>query len=80
MAGIVLFGGTVEGRRFAEAFQNTALELHICVATEYGASLLPECPNINVYTGRMDAGEMAEFLWKSRFNIVWMQRIHMHWR
>lgn len=61
MAGIVLFGGTVEGRRFAEAFQNTALELHICVATEYGASLLPECPNINVYTGRMDAGEMAEF-------------------
>jgi precorrin-6Y C5,15-methyltransferase (decarboxylating) len=60
MAVIVVFGGTVEGRLFAEAFQNTELELHICVATEYGASLLPECPNIKVHTGRMDKDDMEK--------------------
>ena len=61
MASIVVFGGTVEGRLLAEAFQNTALEVHICVATEYGASLLPDCFNIKIYTERMDADQMAEF-------------------
>ena len=64
MAGIVVFGGTVEGRMFAEAFCNTDLELHICVATEYGASLLPVCSNIEIHTGRMDAVGMEKFLEK----------------
>lgn len=61
MAVVAVFGGTVEGRLFAEAFCNTDLELHICVATEYGASLLPECSNIKIHTGRMDASGMEEF-------------------
>ena len=61
MAGIVVFGGTVEGRHLAEAFQDMPLEVHICVATEYGASLLPDCPNIKIYTGRMDAEQMTAF-------------------
>lgn len=66
MSGIVVFGGTVEGRLFAEAFQNTNLELHICVTTEYGASLLPESSNIKIHIGRMDADEMAEFFVRTR--------------
>lgn len=68
MAGIVIFGGTVEGRLLAEAFQNTDLEIHICVATEYGASLLPACPNILVHTGRMDKEEMTDFLSEAKVN------------
>lgn len=62
MATIVIFGGTWEGRRLAEAFAGTALRLHICVATEYGASLLPVCDNIHIHTGRMDCSEMEAFL------------------
>lgn len=61
MAGIVIFGGTWEGRKLAEAFRETELELHICVATQYGAGLLPVSENIHVHTGRMDADEMAAF-------------------
>lgn len=61
MPKVIIFGGTCEGRRLAEAFQGTKLELHICVATEYGASLLPVCENIHVHAGRMDAGEMSDF-------------------
>lgn len=58
----VIFGGTWEGRMIAETFQKTKLELHICVATEYGASLLPVCENIHVHAGRMDQEEMEAFL------------------
>lgn len=64
MPKIIIFGGTCEGRRLAEAFQGTKLELHICVATQYGASLLPVCENIHVHAGRMDAEEMSDFLKK----------------
>lgn len=62
MAGIVVFGGTMEGRLIAEAFQNTKLDIVISVATEYGASLLPNSPNIHVHTGRMNQTEMEQFL------------------
>lgn len=62
MASIVLFGGTSEGRFLAEAFAETDLLLHVCVATEYGASLLPKCENIIVHTGRMDEEEIEQFL------------------
>lgn len=62
MTGVVIFGGTLEGRRIAEAFQDTTLELHICVATEYGATLLPDSSNIYIHTGRMDEMAMREFL------------------
>lgn len=59
---IVIFGGTAEGRLLAESFRKTELELHICVATEYGASLLPKGENIHVHMGRMQEEEMESFL------------------
>ncbi len=62
MAAITVFGGTTEGRILAEAFGDTSLELFVCVATSYGASLLPKCKNINIHTGRMDVQEMRDFL------------------
>lgn len=61
MPGVIVFGGTVEGRLIAQAFQNTGVEMHICVATEYGASLLPVCPNIHVHAGRMNEADMETF-------------------
>lgn len=62
MSNIAVFGGTVEGRLIAEAFQNTKLNIHICVATEYGAELLPDCSNIHIHQGRMNEAEMEKFL------------------
>lgn len=62
MPGIVIFGGTIEGRQLVERLQSTGMQLHICVATEYGASLLPDGENIHVYPGRMDEAEMEQFL------------------
>lgn len=62
MSDIVVFGGTLEGRQIAEAFLGTEVKLHICVATEYGASLLAKSPNLQIHTGRMDAEQMRKFL------------------
>lgn len=62
MSVIVIFGGTSEGRVIAEKFRNTNLEMHVCVATEYGGTLLPECPNVHVHSGRMDEHRMEIFL------------------
>lgn len=62
MAVIVVFGGTIEGRMLAEAFRGSVLELHISVATEYGASLLPVCENIHIHAGRLDEKGMEAFL------------------
>lgn len=62
MAGILVFGGTTEGRLLAEELQDTGIELHICVATEYGASLIPQSHNIFVHCGRMQEEGIEEML------------------
>lgn len=63
MARIVIFGGTVEGRRLAEELLDSGNELYISVATEYGAGLLPgNGGHIHVHTGRLAEEEMERFL------------------
>lgn len=59
---IVIFGGTAEGRRLVEAAPCGDLELHICVATEYGTRLLPERQNVIIHQGTMEENEMEAFL------------------
>ncbi len=62
MSVIAVFGGTTEGRLIAETFRNTQLNIHMCVATEYGASLLPKDGNIHIHTGRMSLSDMEKFM------------------
>lgn len=56
----MIFGGTEEGRRLAEILRDTGWELHVCVATSYGASLLALGEKIHIHTGRMDQEAMEE--------------------
>lgn len=58
----VIFGGTVEGRLLAEHFAGKGIKIHISVATEYGATLLPKADNIYVHCGRLDEKEIETFL------------------
>lgn len=62
MSGFVVFGGTTEGRMLAEAFCGKEMELHICVATEYGEALLPGGTNIHIHRGRMETEEIKALL------------------
>lgn len=61
---VVVFGGTTEGRVLAQAVAESRIKLHVCVATAYGASLLPSDKNIIIHQGRMDEQEMERFLKK----------------
>mgnify|MGYP000730164850 CR=1 FL=1 len=45
---ILLYAGTTEGRKLASYLGRRGVRLHVCVATAYGESLLPEEKNITV--------------------------------
>ena len=57
---VLLFGGTGEGRALAEWMLARGLDATVCVATEYGETLLPE--GMKVHVGRLDAGEMETLM------------------
>ena len=66
---VCLFAGTTEGRRLAEFLKN-AVELTVCVATEYGEIMLDGIDGINVHTGRLDENEMESFFSSGEFSLV----------
>lgn len=57
---ILLFGGTGEGRALAEWMLSRGLDATVCVATEYGETLLPD--GMKVHVGRLNAGEMETLM------------------
>lgn len=67
---ILLFGGTSEGRRIADYLRGRSCKVTVCVASEYGASLVTEGENISVMTGRMDRNEMTALMNSRHFDCV----------
>lgn len=59
---ILLFAGTTEGRKLAEYLSKKEVRVHVCVATEYGESLILEEENITVSHERMNEEQMEEFM------------------
>lgn len=57
---ILLFGGTGEGRALAEWMLSARIPCTVCVATEYGETLLPA--GAEAHVGRMDRDEMAALM------------------
>lgn len=55
-------GGTTEGRKLAHYADRWQIRAYVSVATDYGASLVPESEFVTVVTGRMDEGAMEHFL------------------
>lgn len=59
---VILFGGTTEGRKLAEYLAVQKVKTHVCVATEYGESLLPAKEGMTVSHDRMDRIEMERLM------------------
>lgn len=59
---ILIYAGTTEGRKLASYLVRKGVFVHVCVATSYGASLLPQEENITVSHERMDHEQMLEFI------------------
>ena len=66
---ICLFAGTTEGRLLASLLKD-AVSLTVCVATEYGETVLEGIEGITARTGRMDESEMALFFAEEGFSRV----------
>ncbi len=67
MYDVILFGGTYEGHKIADFLVREKISHAVCVATEYGASLLQ---GANVRTGRMTEDEMRVFFREENARIV----------
>lgn len=59
---IWLIGGTSEGRNLIKALADLDIQIYVSVATEYGAELIDEQPNVTVMAARMQLTEMQEFI------------------
>lgn len=57
---VLLFGGTVEGRTVAEYLNENKIPAMVCVATEYGESLLPQGEYLELSHDRLNEKQMEE--------------------
>ena len=62
MSDVILFAGTTEGRLIAEACRGKPLELYVCVATEYGQTLIEPAENIHVLAGGKNESGIEKLL------------------
>ncbi len=60
MSGIVIFGGTTEGRQRAERLHARGCEVTVSVTSEYARSLLP--PGVKCHVGILPRGAMLAWL------------------
>lgn len=70
MKEILLFGGTTEGRKLAQLFSEAHISCTVCVATEYGESVLPVLDGIYIRRGRMNQEEMRQLMEGGKFEMV----------
>ncbi len=70
MSKICIFGGTTEGRKLAEFLSGQPCDVMVCVATDYGQTLLPEAEHVSVSARRLPVGEIVSLLTEKRFDLV----------
>lgn len=67
---ILLFGGTVEGRKLSGLFAKEGTNVTLIVATDYGKSLLPHEGKVTAYAGRMDKEAMLSLINANQFDYI----------
>ena len=70
MKQILIFAGTTEGRQLIERLCQYHIQIHACVATEYGKEVLPHSKQITIHAQRMDSAQMEDFLSAHEFDCV----------
>jgi len=67
---ICIFGGTTEGRIFAEFLSKNNVAADLFIATEYGLQFVEGIENVSVHQKRIDENEMAEIFTKNKYDFV----------
>ena len=70
MYNVCIFGGTTEGRKLTEFLAGQPVGVTVCVATEYGQTLLPETEHVSVSARKLPVDEITAMLQKERFDLV----------
>ena len=65
-----VFAGTTEGCALAGFLASNGISVCASTATDYGAGSLPENENLEVFSGRMNAGDIRAFLLKQAPDLV----------
>lgn len=67
---ICVFAGTTEGRELVSFLSRQMVCVTVCVATEYGESLIPEGDNLTLSHKRLTQPEMEELFRSEGFDLV----------
>ena len=59
---VLLFGGTIEGRILAEFLRTHHVKTRVCVATEYGGSLIDGDLDLQVSHERLEENQMEDLM------------------
>lgn len=70
MCRVIVFAGTTEGRKLSAFLEERQIPAMICVATEYGESVLEEYAQLEVHRGRMDQEDMRKLFEEKRPEVV----------
>ena len=70
MNSILLFAGTTEGRRIAEALREQPVSVTVSVATEYGETLIAPAENLTVLHGRKNADEIETLIKETQAQLL----------
>ena len=66
----LVFAGTTEGREIVKYLSLKNVSLHVCVATEYGDTLIEKNDNIKVSSERLNQSQMEELIKNEGFDLV----------
>lgn len=67
---ICVFAGTTEGRELVKFLSSQPVDITVCVATEYGETLLPAADNLTVSAGKLSPDEITHMLSDNAFDLV----------
>ena len=71
MTGIFIFSGTSEGRTLSKALADAGADVHVRVATEYGAEVMGFDDNIDVKVGSCGGAEgIANVIRENGYDVV----------
>lgn len=70
MCRVLVFAGTTEGRKIAEFLEKHKIQTHVCVATEYGETLLPKSSYLSISHERLDETAMKDAMQKMHPSLV----------
>lgn len=70
MSKVLIFAGTIEGRKIAEFLAAHQVSARVCVATEYGESLLPEGGSLTVSHERLTETQMEDVIRQEKCRLI----------